>query len=35
MINTLLDEQTILGLAIGMAHNGLLPIPKFSFGLRA
>ncbi|MEZ5547763.1 MAG: thiamine pyrophosphate-dependent enzyme [Pseudomonadales bacterium] len=31
MINTLLDEQTILGLAIGMAHNGLLPIPEIQF----
>ena len=31
MINTLLDEQSILGLAIGMAHNGLLPIPEIQF----
>ena len=28
VINTLLDEQSILGLAIGMAHNGFLPIPE-------
>ncbi|MDF2178658.1 thiamine pyrophosphate-dependent enzyme [Aliiglaciecola sp. CAU 1673] len=31
VINTLLDEQSILGLAIGMAHNGLLPIPEIQF----
>ena len=31
VINTLLDEQTILGLAIGMAHNGVLPIPEIQF----
>lgn len=31
VINTLLDEQTILGLAIGMAHNGILPIPEIQF----
>lgn len=31
VINTLLDEQTILGLAIGMAQNGLLPIPEIQF----
>ena len=30
VINTPLDEQSILGLAIGMAHNGLLPIPENS-----
>ncbi|GAB3013127.1 dehydrogenase E1 component subunit alpha/beta [Bowmanella dokdonensis] len=29
--NTLLDEQSILGMAIGMAHNGLLPIPEIQF----
>ncbi len=29
--NTLLDEQTILGLAIGMAHNGIIPIPEIQF----
>lgn len=31
VINTLLDEQSILGLAIGMAHNGLIPIPEIQF----
>ncbi|HHI82607.1 MAG TPA: MFS transporter [Rhizobiales bacterium] len=31
VINTLLDEQSILGLAIGMAHNGLVPIPEIQF----
>jgi 2-oxoisovalerate dehydrogenase E1 component len=31
VINTLLDEQSILGLGIGMAHNGLLPIPEIQF----
>jgi 2-oxoisovalerate dehydrogenase E1 component len=31
VINTLLDEQTILGLAIGMAHNGFLPVPEIQF----
>lgn len=31
VINTLLDEQSILGLAIGMAHNGFLPIPEIQF----
>lgn len=31
MINTLLDETSILGLAIGMAHNGILPIPEIQF----
>jgi 2-oxoisovalerate dehydrogenase E1 component len=31
VINTLLDEQSILGLAIGMAHNGILPIPEIQF----
>ena len=30
-IDTLLDEQSILGLAIGMAHNGFLPIPEIQF----
>lgn len=28
VIDTLLDEQSILGLAIGMAHNGFIPIPE-------
>ncbi len=31
MIDTLLDEQSILGLAIGMAHNGFIPIPEIQF----
>ena len=31
MIDTLLDEQAILGLALGMAQNGLLPIPEIQF----
>ena len=31
VINTLLDEQAILGLAIGAAHNALLPIPEIQF----
>ena len=31
VINTLLDEQTILGTAIGLAHNGFLPIPEIQF----
>ncbi|MEO0906298.1 MAG: thiamine pyrophosphate-dependent enzyme [Pseudomonadota bacterium] len=31
VFDTLLDEQTILGLAIGMAHNGYIPIPEIQF----
>ncbi|MEL6645398.1 MAG: thiamine pyrophosphate-dependent enzyme [Pseudomonadota bacterium] len=31
VFDTLLDEQTILGLGIGLAHNGLLPIPEIQF----
>ena len=31
VVNTLLDEQTILGAAIGLAHNGFLPIPEIQF----
>ncbi|MGE3318917.1 MAG: thiamine pyrophosphate-dependent enzyme [Candidatus Berkiella sp.] len=29
--DTLLDEQTILGTAIGLAHNGFIPIPEIQF----
>lgn len=31
IMNTLLDEQSILGGAIGLAHNGFLPIPEIQF----
>ena len=31
MIDTLLDEQSILGLGIGLAHNGFLPMPEIQF----
>ena len=31
VFDTLLDEQAILGNAIGFAHNGLLPIPEIQF----
>ena len=31
MIDTLLDEQAILGLAIGMAQNGFVPLPEIQF----
>ncbi|MEM1376918.1 MAG: thiamine pyrophosphate-dependent enzyme, partial [Pseudomonadota bacterium] len=31
VIDTILDEQSILGLGVGMAHNGLLPIPEIQF----
>jgi len=31
VFDTLLDEQTILGTAIGAAHNGFLPIPEIQF----
>ncbi len=31
VIDTLLDEQSILGLAIGMAHNGFVPVPEIQF----
>ncbi len=31
VIDTLLDEQSILGLAIGLAHNGFVPIPEIQF----
>ncbi|APG62341.1 MFS transporter [Sphingorhabdus lutea] len=31
VFDTLLDEQTILGLAIGMGHNGYIPVPEIQF----
>ncbi len=31
MIDTLLDEQSILGLAIGMGQNGFTPMPEIQF----
>jgi 2-oxoisovalerate dehydrogenase E1 component len=31
VINTLLDEQSILGLGIGLAHNRILPITEIQF----
>jgi 2-oxoisovalerate dehydrogenase E1 component len=31
VIDTLLDEQAILGLAIGLAQNGFLPMPEIQF----
>ncbi len=31
VIDTLLDEQSILGLGIGLAHNGFIPIPEIQF----
>ncbi len=31
VIDTVLDEQSILGLAIGMAHNGFVPMPEIQF----
>lgn len=31
VFDTLLDEQSILGMAIGMAHNGFLPVPEIQF----
>lgn len=31
VFDTLLDEQSILGLAIGLAHNGFLPAPEIQF----
>ena len=31
VIDSLLDEQSILGLAIGIAHNGFIPIPEIQF----
>jgi 2-oxoisovalerate dehydrogenase E1 component len=31
VLDTLLDEQTILGLGIGLAHNGLLPVVEIQY----
>lgn len=31
MVDTLLDEQSILGMAIGLGHNGFLPMPEIQF----
>ena len=31
VIDTILDEQSILGLAIGMAQNGFVPMPEIQF----
>ncbi|MFA5538528.1 MAG: thiamine pyrophosphate-dependent enzyme [Gemmobacter sp.] len=31
VIDTLLDEQSILGLGIGLAHNGFIPVPEIQF----
>ncbi|MGX9355043.1 dehydrogenase E1 component subunit alpha/beta [Roseobacteraceae bacterium S113] len=31
VIDTLLDETSILGLAIGLGHNGFVPIPEIQF----
>lgn len=31
VFNSLLDEQAILGTALGLAHNGFLPIPEIQF----
>ena len=31
VIDTLLDEQSILGLGLGMAQNGFLPVPEIQF----
>ncbi|MEO0939169.1 MAG: thiamine pyrophosphate-dependent enzyme [Pseudomonadota bacterium] len=31
VIDSLLDEQSILGLSIGMAHNGFIPMPEIQF----
>lgn len=31
VIDSLLDEQSILGLAMGLAHNGFVPMPEIQF----
>lgn len=31
VFDSILDEQSILGMAIGLAHNGFLPIPEIQF----
>ncbi len=31
VFDTLLDEQSILGLGIGLAHNGFIPVPEIQF----
>jgi 2-oxoisovalerate dehydrogenase E1 component len=31
VIDTLLDEQSVLGLAIGLGHNGFIPMPEIQF----
>lgn len=31
VIDTLLDEQSILGLSLGLAHNGFIPVPEIQF----
>jgi 2-oxoisovalerate dehydrogenase E1 component len=31
VLDTLLDEQTILGLGLGLAHNGLLPVVEIQY----
>ncbi len=31
VFDTLLDEQSILGTAIGLAHNGYIPVPEIQF----
>lgn len=31
VFDTILDEQTILGMGIGLAHNGYLPVPEIQF----
>ena len=31
IIDTILDEQSILGMAIGLGHNGFIPMPEIQF----